>query len=134
DNFIIYTQILPESVAILPIMTKSEFKVTSFLQGQRHKLGCARLRIRNSFTTLLYYCFRVSNIGYTVSLFAAGPLVAKQQAHAQMWGGSCPPCCGFQGWGWGMGGLGGSCGGGYHVYGFVHVHGFRVHHVGGGGY
>jgi len=43
-----------------------------------------------------------------IILFAAGPLVATHQAHAQWWGGGwggggccgCFSCCGCGGWGW----------------------------------
>jgi|SRR5215469_10356205 len=56
--------------------------------------------------------FSITAITAAVSLFAAGPLVATQQAHAQWWGGGCGGC-GFPGRRWGMGALGGCCG--YHA-------------------
>jgi hypothetical protein len=46
--------------------------------------------------------FGIIALAAAVILFAAGPLVATHQAHAQFWGG------GWGGWG---GGWGGGCGG-----------------------
>ena len=51
--------------------------------------------------------FSIIAIAAAVVLFAAGPLVATHQAHAQFWGGGWGGGCGGCGCGCGCGGWGG---------------------------
>jgi len=54
--------------------------------------------------------FGIIAIAAAVILFAAGPLVATHQAHAQFWGGGWGGGCGGCGCGCGCGGWGGGWG------------------------